>query len=82
MWDDDPKLKFDINGDGRKDIVVAGQFVDKLVAYDLKDGSLILKIAGDDTYFKAAFGDLDGKPGDEIALFIERYGLVILGRKS
>ena len=28
-----------------------------------------------------ALGDLDGKPGDEIALAIGHYGIVVLGRR-
>jgi hypothetical protein len=42
---------------------------------------LILKLLDDSDPIFAA-GDLDGKPGDEIVLYIPRYGLVALGNRS
>jgi hypothetical protein len=36
----------------------------------------------DQRYFSTAFGNLDGRPGDEIVLAIDNFGLVALGRKD
>jgi thiol-disulfide isomerase/thioredoxin len=77
-WDRTPELSHDIDGDGREDIILVRW--QGVVAYDV-DGAPLLRISGDDTEFRAAFGDLDGRPGDEVVLFVKHYGLVVLGRK-
>jgi peroxiredoxin len=78
LYDRSPELRHDIDGDGQAELLIVTW--DGLVAYDVRDGELVLKIAGDDTSFRAAFGDIDGRPGDEIVLFVRQYGLVTLGR--
>jgi hypothetical protein len=75
-WDAHPDTTHDIDGDGRNDIVVTGH--SGLVAYDA-DGRTILRIRGKDSGLTTAVGDLDGKPGDELAVFVEHYGLVVMG---
>jgi peroxiredoxin len=80
LYDRSPELRYDIDGDGQAEVLIVTW--DGLVAYDIRSGELVLKIAGDDTSFQAAFGDIDGRPGDEIVLFVRQYGLVILGRTS
>lgn len=78
-WDSTPDTRFDIDGDGRNDIVVQGR--SGLVAYDAT-GKPILRIRGKDTGLTTAIGDLDGKPGAEIAVFVDHYGLVVLGSQK
>mgnify|MGYP001397183307 CR=1 FL=1 len=75
-WDSQPVTDFDIDGDGENDIVVTGH--SGVVAYDAR-GNTILRIRGKDTGLTTALGDLDGKPGDELAIFVDHYGLVVLG---
>jgi thiol-disulfide isomerase/thioredoxin len=77
-WDQTPELNHDIDGDGRTDIVLAQW--EGVVAYAV-DGTPLLRISGDEPEFNTAIGDLDGRPGDEVVLFIKHYGLVVLGRK-
>lgn len=78
-WDDAPITDADIDGDGKNDIVVISN--DGVVAYD-QSGKPILKIRGEGAGLSAAVGDLDGKPGAELAVFVEHYGLVVLGAKN
>jgi len=77
-WDPSPKLDVDVDGDGRDDIVVAGR--QGVIAYD-QSGQPILRVRSHDVGITAAVGDLDGKPGDELALFVEHYGVVVLGKQ-
>jgi thiol-disulfide isomerase/thioredoxin len=76
QWDPTPVLDHDIDGDGRDDVVVAGQ--QGVIVYD-QSGQPILRVRSHDVGITAAVGDLDGKPGDELALFVDHYGLVVLG---
>ena len=78
-WDDAPITDADIDGDGKNDIVVISD--GGVVAYD-QSGTPILKIRGEGAGLSAAVGDLDGKPGAELAVFVEHYGLVVLGAKN
>jgi hypothetical protein len=75
-WDPSPMLDHDVDGDGRDDVVVAGR--QGVIVYD-PSGQPILRVRSHDVGITAAVGDLDGKPGEELALFIEHYGLVVLG---
>ncbi|MEM6991107.1 MAG: redoxin family protein, partial [Myxococcota bacterium] len=75
-WDNEPNTDHDIDGDGRNDIVLSGD--SGLVAFDA-DGKAIMRLRGKDTGLNAVVGDLDGKPGAEVAVFVEHYGLVVLG---
>jgi thiol-disulfide isomerase/thioredoxin len=77
-WDPSPKLEHDVDGDGRDDVVVAGRY--GVIVYDAS-GQPILRVRSHDVGITAAVGDLDGKPGDELALFVEHYGLVVLGKQ-
>lgn len=77
-FDAGPKLRHDLDGDGRNDVVIDGGL--GLVAYDAA-GAPLLELRGHETDMSAALGDLDGKPGAEIALAIRHYGIVVLGRK-
>ena len=78
-WDPDPIVDVDVDGDGEDDIVIAGD--GGIIAYD-RDGNTILRLRSHDVGFTTAVGNLDGKPGDELALFVDHYGLVVLGPKS
>jgi hypothetical protein len=40
----------------------------------------VLELRTHEADMSAAIGNLDGKPGDEIALAIRHYGVVVLGR--
>jgi len=77
-WDPAPKLEHDIDGDGRDDVVVAGE--QGVIVYD-QSGQPILRVRSHDVGITAAVGDLDGKAGDELALFVEHYGVVVLGKQ-
>ncbi len=78
-WDPSPITDIDIDGDGRNEIIVAKN--SGIIAY-AADGTPVLKIRGEGAGMTAAFGDLDGKPGAELAIFVEHYGLVVLGKKN
>lgn len=78
-WDDAPVTDVDIDGDGKNDIVVLGR--GGVVAY-AQDGTPILEVRGEGAKLSAAVGELDGKPGAELAIFVEHYGLVVLGAKN
>lgn len=78
-WNEDPKLGQDIDGDGRSDVVVpAGRGV---IVYD-RDGKPVLRLRSPEASVTPAVGDLDGKPGAELVVFVEHYGLVALGKKN
>jgi hypothetical protein len=79
LWDPTPLLEHDLNGDGVPEIIVPAR--SGLVAYDL-EGNEVLRIEGRDVSFEAAAGDLDGKGGDELVLFVQQYGLVALGHSG
>ena len=70
----------DLDADGRKDVVLAGR--GGVSAYD-GDGKTILSLSISETQRdpRFALADLDGRPGDEMVLFIPHYGLVALGRR-
>ncbi|MEM6295474.1 MAG: redoxin domain-containing protein [Myxococcota bacterium] len=76
-WDPHAITDIDIDGDGRNEIIVAKN--SGVVAYGA-DGTPVLKIRGEG--LTTAFGELDGKPGAEMAVFVEHYGLVVLGKKN
>jgi thiol-disulfide isomerase/thioredoxin len=77
-WDREPILGHDVDGDGREDIVLIGY---RSVRAFAADGRLLLRIdGGEERILSAGLGKLDGRPGDEIALLIDKYGLVVLGR--
>lgn len=78
-WDPSPKLAHDVDGDGRDDVVVAGR--QGVIVYDAA-GQPILRVRSHDVGITAAVGDLDGKPGEELALFVEHYGIVVLGKQG
>ncbi len=71
-------VRHDLDGDGRRDILVSDG---EVVAVYSQDGSplLILRIASNRTSPRVALADLDGRPGDEMVLAIPDYGLVALG---
>ncbi|MBL4683144.1 MAG: redoxin domain-containing protein [Nannocystaceae bacterium] len=75
-WDTHPNTDHDVDGDGRNDVVLSGN--SGLVVFDA-NGTAIMRTRGKDTGLNAVVGDLDGKPGAEIAVFVDHYGLVILG---
>ncbi len=78
-WDRKPTLGHDVDGDGREDIVFVGS---RSVRAFAADGRPLLRIdGGEERILSADIGNLDGRPGDEIALLIDKYGLVVLGRK-
>jgi peroxiredoxin len=78
-WDAEPDTSHDIDGDGRNDIVITSS--SGVIVYDA-DGNSILRIRGNDSSLQATVGDLDGKPGAEVAIFVDHYGVVLLGRKN
>jgi peroxiredoxin len=78
-WTDPVWLDQDVDGDGEPDVIISTGM--GLVAYRL-DGTPILKIRSHDKRMVAAVGELDGTPGAEVALYIEHYGLVALGRAA
>jgi thiol-disulfide isomerase/thioredoxin len=77
-FDAGPKLRHDLDADGKNDVVIDGGL--GLIAYDAA-GTPLLELRTNETDMSAALGDLDGKPGAEIALAIRHYGIVVLGHK-
>jgi hypothetical protein len=71
----------DLDGDGRSDIVVASRAG---VAAFAASGEMILSLYTTENQAEpvVALGDLDGRPGDEMVLFIPQYGLIALGMKG
>ncbi|MEM7154378.1 MAG: redoxin domain-containing protein [Myxococcota bacterium] len=78
-WDPKPTLDHDIDGDGRDDVLVAGR--QGVIVYD-QQGQPLLRVRSHDVGIKAAVGELDGKPGAELVLMVDHYGLVVLGKKQ
>jgi len=76
-FDASAKVVHDLDADGRNDVVVVSDR--GIIAYD-GAGEPVLELRTHENDMSAAIGDLDGKPGDEIALAIRHYGLVVLGR--
>ena len=77
-WDSEPILGHDVDGDGEEDIVVPGH--QGVVVYN-KAGDTILRIRSHDVGLETTVGDLDDTPGAELAIHVEHYGLVVLGKK-
>lgn len=75
-WDPAPRLDQDFDGDGRADVLVANKA--GVVVYD-PEGRPLLRVRSHDVDVKAAIGDLDGRPGAEVVLFVAHYGIVVLG---
>jgi thiol-disulfide isomerase/thioredoxin len=76
-FDASPQLRYDLDADGRNDVVVVSE--QGIIAYD-GAGTPMLELRTHENDMTAAIGNLDGKPGDEIALAIRHYGVVVLGR--
>ncbi|HET6584276.1 MAG TPA: VCBS repeat-containing protein, partial [Nannocystaceae bacterium] len=77
-FDASPRLLHDVDADGKPDVVVVSET--GIIAYDAA-GAPLLELRTNETDMNVALGDLDGKPGDEIALAIRHYGVVVLGRR-
>lgn len=71
-----PKIDQDFDGDGRQDILLGSET--GVVVYD-PEGRPLLRLRSNDLGLKAAIGDLDGRPGAEVVLVIDHYGIVVLG---
>ncbi|MCA9706948.1 MAG: redoxin domain-containing protein, partial [Myxococcales bacterium] len=69
-WDPTPVLDHDVDGDGEDDVVVAGR--QGLIVYD-RQGKPLLRVRSHDVGLTVAVGDLDGKAGDEVVIFVEHY---------
>jgi len=71
-------VSHDLDGDGRKDILVMKKGV---VAAYTQDGSplLVLAIINNWGTLRVAMENLDGRPGDELVMAVPKYGLVALG---
>jgi hypothetical protein len=74
-------IDHDLDGDGREDVLMSSR--GGVSAYD-GDGKTILSlsITAGLGVTRVALADLDGKPGDEMVIFIPQYGLVALGRQD
>ncbi len=77
QWGAQPIVDVDVDGDGTNDIIVPSR--QGVVAYD-QQGRQLLRIRSHDVGVTLTVGDFDGKPGAEVALFVEHYGLVVLGK--
>ena len=75
-WDPLPTIDRDLDGDGRNDIVVGNHA--GVVVYD-PQGQPLLRVRSHDVGVQVAIGDVDGKPGAEVVLLVEHYGIVVLG---
>ncbi len=75
--DPPPILDADVDGDGNLDVLVPSS--NGLTAYN-SDGQAILRVRSGDVRIQVGAGNLDGKPGDEVAIAIEHYGVVVLGK--
>lgn len=72
----------DLDGDGRKDVVVAGG-PGGVSAYDAEGRTILsLTIAENQIAPQIALANLDGRPGDEMILYVPQYGLVALGKQG
>jgi peroxiredoxin len=78
-WDPEPNTRVDIDGDGKPDVLLATD--GGIVAFDAS-GKEILRVRSHDVNLTVGAGDLDGKPGDELAIAVQHYGVVVLGRKG
>lgn len=77
-WSPAPRFEHDVDGDGRADVLIASD--NGVVVYDA-DGDAIVRLRSGDVDLQATVGELDGKPGAEIAVAVAHYGVVVLGRK-
>ncbi len=78
-WDPTPDLDHDFDGDGRTDVLLAKHT--GLVVYDT-EGASLLRLRSRDARLTAALGELDGKPGAELVVLVEHYGVVVLGKRD
>ena len=78
-WDPTPRIDHDLDGDGNNDVVIADNT--GVVVHDTQ-GRPLLRLRSPDLDMSVAIGDLDGKPGAEVALLIKHYGLVVLGKRD
>lgn len=46
-----------------------------------KSGDVLLRIRSGEVALTIGVGDLDGKPVAELAIAVENYGVVVLGKK-
>ena len=72
------ETRYDLDGDGANDLIVVDP--PAIVAYDSAGNLLLQMEVNGQRYFPVAFGNLDGRPGDEIVVAVPNYGLVVLGR--
>ena len=72
-------IDHDLDGDGREDVLMTSR--GGVSAYD-GDGKTILSLSIQTAVgvTSVALADLDGRPGDEMVVFIPQYGLIALGR--
>jgi hypothetical protein len=75
-WYSKPGLGHDLDGDGQDDVVV--NLGDGLIVFD-QAGREIIRIDGLENSLEFGIGDLDGRPGEELAVLVGHYGLVVLG---
>lgn len=71
-------VNHDLDGDGTNDIVLADD--SSLWAFDANLAPIVSLRLGEGVFMPWSAGNLDGRPGDEIVLFVANYGLVALGR--
>ena len=72
-------LEHDLDGDGRPEIVYV---MDGVLVYS-EEGDLILNLGAAGLWGgQVSLGDLDGRPGDELAMTIPNFGLVVLGSNA
>jgi len=71
----------DLDGDGRKDILVVSREGIRVFS---QEGAVLMaiQITENQSYPEVTLADLDGRKGDEMILYVPQYGLVALGRKG
>ena len=79
FWQGQVSINHDLDGDGTNDIVLADD--SSLRAFDANLAPIVSLRLGEGVFSMPwSAGNLDGRPGDEIVLFVANYGLVALGR--